>query len=100
MKVLAVTQTDGSVWAVPVMVIAADRAKHYAHEFDDNVQRSLDEDTMPLFDNDPFEIEDWAINNMNWSDVASHAFKMKEAPPPDFQEGWVNGTKNVVALTA
>lgn len=99
MKVLTVTQTDGSVWAIPVMIIAADRAKHYAHEFDDNVQRSLDEDTMPLFDNDPFEIEDWAVNNMNWSDVASHAFKTKDAPPPDFQEGWMSGEKNVVDLT-
>lgn len=100
MKALTVTLPDGSIWAVPVMVIAADRAKHYAHEFDGDVQRSLDEDTMPLFDSDPFEIEDWAVNNMNWSDVESHAFKHKDAPKPDFQEAWINGEKNVVALPA
>lgn len=96
MDYLEVTMPDGSVWAVPVEVIARNRATHYAHEFGGDVGRSLAEDTMPLFKADDYEIEDWAANNMNWDDVQPHALRVKDAPAPDFQEGWCNGNKKVV----
>lgn len=76
---------DGSKWGVPVEVIARNRAAYYAHEFDGDVERSLKEDTLPLFESDDYDVEDWASNNMNWSDVAQHAKKIQEAPAPDFQ---------------
>ena len=96
MKVLEITMPDGSVWGVPVDVIARNRAENYAGEFGDDVGRSLAEDTGPLFDEDDYEIQDWAANNMNWDDVAAHATKLREPPAPDYQEGWVNGEKRVV----
>lgn len=96
MKMLTVEQKDGSVWGVPVDVIARDRAKHYASEFDGDVERSLAEDTLPLFADEPYEVQDWAANNMNWCDVAAHARKLKDAPPPDFQDAWMSGEKSVV----
>lgn len=96
-KRLIVTMPDGSRWGVPVDIIARDRAKHYAKEFDGDVERSLAEDTVPLFESDDFEIIDWAANNMNWSDVKDHAGRMAHSTPePDYQEGWVNGDKEVV----
>lgn len=95
MKVMTVLQEDGSKWAVPVEVIARSRAAHYAHEFGGDVERSLAEDTLPMFADDPFEIEDWASNNMNWSDVQNVAFKCGEPSPPDFQEAWINGEKEI-----
>lgn len=98
MKVLTIQMPDGSIWAVPVEVIAADRAKAYASEFDGDVQRSLNEDTLPLFQSAPFEIEDWAANNMNWDDVKAHAFMHLQSPGTDFQEGWVNGEKEVIEI--
>ncbi|MEW6560392.1 MAG: hypothetical protein AB1412_09370 [Pseudomonadota bacterium] len=58
------------------------------------------EDTMPLFEQDHYEVEDWAANNMNWSDVESQAKKLQDAPAPDFQDGWMNGAKAVVEVTA
>lgn len=58
---------NGETWSIPVMDIAMNRAEYYAHEFDGDVQRSLNEDTIPLFEDD-FEIEDWAKNCMNWED--------------------------------
>lgn len=96
MKMLTVKQEDGSVWGVPLELIARDRAAHYAHEFGGDVEKSLAEDTLPLFEGDSYEAEDWAANNMNWSDVQAHAKKLKDAPPPDFQAAWLNGEKAVV----
>lgn len=48
-RIMTVQMRDGSIWAVPVSVIARDRAKHYASEFDGDIERSLAEDTLPLF---------------------------------------------------
>lgn len=98
MKILTIVMPDGSTWAVPVTVIAADRAKAYAHEFDGNIERSLNEDTLPLFESDAYQIEDWAANNMNWEDVKDHAFLHQQSPGTDFQEGWVNGEKSVETI--
>ena len=92
---LQVTMPDGSVWTVPVGVIAHHRAKHYAEEFGGDVARSLKEDTIPLFTENHYAVMDWARNNMNWSDVASSAWQ-RESPKPDFQEGWVNGEMKVL----
>lgn len=95
-----VTQRDGSVWAVPVMTVARDRAENYKDEFDNDVERSLDEDTLVLFEDDQAEILDWAANNMNWSDVASVAARAKNPAPltiRDLQEAWINGKKKVVS---
>lgn len=53
---------------------------------------------MPLFRSDAYEVEDWAANNMDWSDVRSHAVQVAPPRPRDgeYQEGWVNGNKRVV----
>lgn len=95
MKVLRINMPDGSKWDVPVSVIAQNRAEYYASEFGGDVQKSLDEDTMPLFDADHFEVEDWASNNMNWSDVERVA-TLAVHSETDYQEGVVNGGKVVI----
>ncbi|KKM17268.1 hypothetical protein LCGC14_1677520 [marine sediment metagenome] len=98
-KMLVTTMPDGSKWGVAVAEIARNRAEHYAHEFcindqrsEADVERSLSEDTLPLFEADPDEITDWAENNMNWEDFKEH-YLIEGAPATDFQEGWVNGEK-------
>lgn len=99
MKFMTLKTTAGT-FAIPVDVIARDRATHYAPlEFDGNVERSLAEDTMPLFEADPFEVRDWASNNMNWSDVAMVAFKLAPPELPDMQEAWNNGEKDVIEIS-
>lgn len=97
-KLLSVEMPDGSKWGVPVDMIARNRAAHYAHEFDGDVERSLAEDTMPLFESDDYEIHDWAVSNMNWDDFKGHQFKLSEASPVDFQDGWLGGEKEVVEV--
>lgn len=86
---------DGTLWAVPVMVIAEHRATAYQKEFGDNLERSLNEDTLPLFACDEFEINDWAQNNMSWKMVEPHAVEIETLGPDpvDFEGGWCNGTK-------
>jgi hypothetical protein len=39
-RLMTITMPDGSKWGVPVDMIARDRAKHYAHEFGGDVERS------------------------------------------------------------
>ncbi len=95
-KMMTVEMPDGSKWGVPVEMIARYRATHYAREFDGDVELSLAEDTIPLFESDDYEIQDWAVNNMNWSDFDGHQVKVESAPLPDFQEAWMNGNKGFV----
>jgi hypothetical protein len=96
MKLLTVTMPDGSEWGVPVDMIARNRAAHYAHEFDGDIERSLEEDTLPLFADSEYEIKDWAVNNMNWSDFDGHQVKVSDAPVPDFQEAWLSGDLHII----
>lgn len=98
-KHLQVEMPDGSKWAVPVEVIALNRANYYANNDGVSLAKSLNEDTLPLFESSPFEIEDWAANNMNWVDVVGVAKKIKDPDPDsDYQEGWVNGEKKIIEL--
>lgn len=92
-KYMTVEMPDGSKWGVPVEMIAFDRAQHYAREFDGDIDRSLEEDTTPLFEADDYAIQDWAISNMNWSDFNGHQVKLADAPEPDFQDAWMSGDK-------
>ena len=94
-KYFTVELNDGSIWGVPVEMIARNRAAYYADEFDGDVEASLKEDTLPLFEEDDYQIEDWAVNNMNWSDFDGHQFKLKEADKPDFQGAWLCNAKGL-----
>lgn len=89
-KKLFVTMLDGSVWSVPVKLIAANHAAYYAGKDGIGIEKALKE-TWSIFE-DSYEIEDWAEGNMNWEDVVAYATKEKDGEI-DFQEGWVNGEK-------
>ena len=96
-KQYRVTMPDGSKWDVPVFVIARNRAEKYAREFGGDVEKSLTEDTIPLFESDDFEIQYWAQSNMDWSDVKSRAVRaFVDESPVDYEEGWRNGATEIV----
>jgi len=86
-----VEMPDGSLWEVPVQVIADSRDEHYSDE---------GEDTIGFIRGDglgKFEIQDWAGNNMNWSDVKQYATQVFPAPKKiDWNDGWANGEHTVV----
>ena len=65
------------------------------------MERSLNEDTLPLFRGSDYEIKDWAAGNMNWSDVKHAANQVKAAQlDQDFVGSWINGEKEVVGEPA
>jgi hypothetical protein len=97
-KYLRVEMPDGSRWDVPAHLIAEDRARYYADRETPGPERSktyLEELNYTLKNDD--ELADWAANNMDWSDV-QHAATLAVPRPDevDFQEGWVNGEKDVI----
>lgn len=77
-KKIYLDMPDGLTYAVPVEIIARDRAEHYKDEFNHDLGESLREDTIPLFLDNDYEIKDWARNNMNWSDVKDKAITLKK----------------------
>lgn len=91
-KHLYIDMPDGMTYAVPVELIARNRAEYYAHkEYDGDVAESLRDDTLPLFESDNYEIHDWAANNMNWAEVKGKAIMLKKKVPEDeFQDAWCN----------
>lgn len=105
-KMIRVTMGDGTRWDVPMDVVATSYATYYANKdypppnrlrwrWDDAFERyhefvMIDESTGL----------DWAANNMDWNDVARHAVRVNPSRPADYQEGWVNGDKEVVEVEA
>jgi hypothetical protein len=94
-KVIQVRFSDGSLWEIPVLTIAADRARYYALKESDTkeaVTVFLDEIVYTLRSDDT--LLDWANNNMDWDDVSSEAM-MVEKPPmvADFKAEWSNAEK-------
>jgi len=103
MKFLRVTMPDGSQYDVPADIIASNRAAYYAERDTKTTcgakyDKAFKEEYDYTLDNDD-EIMDWSANNMNWSDVKSLAKKVEDSgklSAEDFQEGWVNGEKEIV----
>ena len=91
-KYLRITMPDGSLWDVPARLVAEDRAKYYAEKDPDTTYEEMFEATM----SDDFDLKDWAADNMNWEDVETHAVRHLGPDDPDFQEGWVNGEKEII----
>lgn len=93
-KMLRITMPDGSVWDVPAMLIAANRTNYYAEKdgFKPGSKEYVEEFDFSMTKS---ELIDWSANNMNWSDVSASA-KMVKNGEVDYQEGWVNGDKEVV----
>lgn len=96
-KSLIVDMPDGLAYAIPVELIARNRAQYYADkEYDGDIAESLRNDTIPLFEEDPYNIRDWAANNMNWSEVKSSAVLLAKKVDEDlFDDAWINGEWSV-----
>jgi hypothetical protein len=74
---------SGHLYEIATDVVALDRAKTMQGLHGDEFP-TLDsalEDTNDLFKEDANEIQDWARNNMNWSELAPQARLIRFAPP-------------------
>lgn len=92
---------DQSQWDVPADIIAGSRAEYYA-------KKDAGEKDVPAYlkvlrkeydytmDSDD-ELLDWAANNMDWKDVKTFAELVPNKDKKvDYQEGWVNGDKEII----
>lgn len=88
-KFLQITMSNGHVYEVPTSVIADNRATAMAalHPGEFATLSDAKEDTTALFDDDSFQIEDWAKNQMNWSEIVPHAKLIRALPR---SSGWPN----------
>ena len=96
-KGIYITMKDNSVWRVPAHVVASDRARYYAER--EGADEFSGEYDFAMGADGEYELECWARGQMNWEDVVSHAVLVQDAPPltdSDFQEGWVNGKKEII----
>jgi hypothetical protein len=78
---LCAVMPNGDVYQIPVLVIAEHRAAYMAltePEFVGDQQRALDEDTIPLFIEEPQAIIRWASDEMTWDDISKHAELVKK----------------------
>lgn len=90
-KYLRVTMPDGSKWDIPARRIALNRAEHYGKNSAPVISVEFG---FAMRNHD--ELIDWAANNMDWSDVKNEAINVRTPDQPDYQEGWVNGEKEVI----
>lgn len=84
---------DGSKWDVPAEKIAENRADYYSDG--DRSSDVYEREFKYALANDT-ALEDWASNDMNWDDVSEFATKVEAPSDVDYQEGWVNGPKEVI----
>ena len=105
-KMIRVMMGDGSKWDVPLHIAAESCAMHWTNKayppalstrskWDEAYGREY-EFAMSQAD----ITMDWAVNNMDWNDVAKHAVRVNPSRPADYQQGWVNGEKEVVEVEA
>lgn len=96
-KKVLIDMPDGLTYMIPVEFIARKRARYYFNKGEfPTLEDSLLEDTIPLMESEPYEIEDWARNNLNWDDVEFVAVALKKkAKQGDFQEAWLNNTMEI-----
>ncbi len=94
-KFLRVTMPDKSKWDIPAEVIANNRTEYYAKvdgfgpmsgHWEEEFEQSMK----------PYELKDWAANNMDWKDVVAHAIPVEDDYTVDYQEGWINGHKELI----
>jgi hypothetical protein len=95
-KTLMFYQTRYSGWKFQIKWIAHSRAFHYMDEFGNDLTRSLLEDTLPLFTEDPAEIRHWAFGNMDWEDVKNYATPFMTKAPDTMIKDWVNPYKTEI----
>ena len=95
---MSVEFSDGSIFRIPIGIIALARADYFAKKEgeDDPVKYSTiyEEEYQYTLSSDA-ELLDWAANNMNWSDVEEYAIQVDQKDI-DFEKEWPNTVKAVV----
>lgn len=90
-KFYVIKVNDSLLCKIPLIIIAKNRASHFANEYNGDIEKSMRDDTVPLFLSDEYEIKDWAQNNMNWSDVKEFSEFVHINPDQYMSKAWLLG---------
>lgn len=88
-----VTFSNGQTWSIPVAIIALNRARYFRSK---EPEMNLEDHLIAIykeFDEDKYLIEEWARNNMNWSDVSNFAVLQEEEKYINWEREWCNPEK-------
>lgn len=88
---IRISMSNGMTFELATKAIADHRAKTMLEAHPDEFKdlAAANEDTIGLFTDDSWNIQDWAANNMNWSELEPHA-RMIRFTPPDMAQ-WHDG---------
>lgn len=81
-KAIYIRLADGEEWAIPLRVVAEDRAKYYAEKD----KETTFEEEFKFCMEDSYEGIDWFQNNMSCKDFKEHFVLIKEARKREFWE--------------
>jgi hypothetical protein len=81
MRQLRVNFANGAVFDIPLKLVIQSCAEY----FQDHGIKPSDE-----------QLIEWAVSEMNWSDVSEHAKMVRATNPPDYQSEWVECLKVIV----
>lgn len=90
---------DGTIWDIPIEVIAKDYAYYLAYTDDADSYDVLDDEVISIFEEDHKEILEWLSGDMDWDAVESVAELVQPslfADPSTYNEGITNGFKEIV----
>lgn len=85
--------SNGDVYEIPLDEIIDSKAAYaFEHKwFDDMYMIDVIREIIKEFDNDPYLIEEWARNDMDWDDVKEYARLVpSEEKKMNMQDEWCN----------
>lgn len=96
-KMLVVDMPDGFGYGLNIEVIARDHAQRFVTDFDNDLNRSLIEGTLPVFTSDESQIVKWATTEMKWKDAKQKAITLiPKLDEESMQEAWQNATPRIL----
>ena len=87
-KYMTIKLQDGSVWGVPLEMIARDRRETLEREY---LQDLTDDLCGPSDLFIEHSLASWALHQMSWGNFHGHQVKIADARPPDFYAAWARG---------
>lgn len=97
-KKVLIDMPDGLTYGIDVEVIARHRAMTIAQQrFNGDVMISLQEDTVPLFEQDEKHIREWAMNEMSWKAIKTFAIPlMRKISEDEYEAAWKKGISKII----
>jgi len=94
-KFLRIEFPNGKVYLIPTEVIAEHRTSYYSDL--DGFERGSSEWDQEFEHSMKYEIEDWAMNNMDWIDVKYFAIEDPVKKDQDYSKEWCNCKHSIIS---